>query len=812
MLQKIIVCLSIAIHTHSIFGQAPQGTPTQGNTKLYIRGSVVEAQNDQPIEYASVAIYNSSDSTTVSGGITDATGKFDIEIQRPGLFYLIIHFIGYEKYTLTGLSLSPQTPSISLKPIKLSPTAITLEGVTVTERKNEVIFKIDKKVIQVADNPNAVGNTAVEVLEATPGVDSDSEGNITLRGSENFTVLINGKPTVLTGNDALQQIPASSIENIEIITNPSAKYDPEGLTGIINIILKKDEKAGLNGLVDLSAGNFDRYSASLNMNYRKSIHSFTIGYDFNKRSRGGKNHSERKTMTDTDTLDRLEDGRRDNSRQNHNVRLGYEVDLSKKSSLSLNGLYRIGSRGGKNTSNLHQYFFSRPDSIESIYTESNNDNSRSDYDINATFLHKFDDDGHELLIMASLSGEDEDSFSRRYRKIFPDSTSEYNDTARNNEFFKTLQIDYTRNFGKFRFETGWHSRFRDIDFFNTTYQSSAIAGKDPVPDDFEYSDAVHSLYLMSSVKIKSWEIQAGLRGEYARIETFQKSNNEQNLTEIPSLFPTLHLSQTMGENKFMLSYSRRITRPRIWIINPYEEFTDSYNVMRGNPEVDPEYSNAFEFNYLRYFNQSSLSGTAFYRQTDNSISRVSRMYNPESNDMIMLTTFDNLGKQSSLGIELSFRHSLFKWWQIDGFYSFYRFNTEGELNGRPYNNTSNNQMFRVNSVFRITPNIDITAYGMYMTPSVTAQGKRGDFFNNGVSYRHHLFEKRGTFTVSVRNPVGKMRWEFWSSDVNFDNYSYMQPDMPMITVGFSYRINEGVKRNRATSEERVEEYSDEMDM
>ncbi len=811
-MQKSIIVFSLLFLsiTAPMFPQPQQGQIPAG-MKFFIKGTILESTENQPVEYASVVLYSQRDSSMAGGTITDASGNFEIELQRPGRFSMVVQFIGYEKYKLNGIMINPQTPTVTLKPITLNPSAIMLQEATVTDRRNEIIYKIDKKVIQVAGNANAVGNTAVEVLENTPGFEVDDEGNVQLRGSDNFTVLIDGKPTAMSGNDALKQIPASSIENIEVITNPSARYDPDGLTGIINIVLKRDEKGGLNGLIDISAGNRDRYNASVNLSYRRKIHSLTIGYDYNQMWRGGENHAERNTFGLSDTISRTEDGTRYKQSIRHNFRLGYDVDITKRSSFSINGLMRLGD--GKSYFENNQIVqYSALQTSQLLLTKTDEFEDENNYDINSTFLHKFNDNGHELQIMGTMSGGNDRENVRNYSEKVPAiAIFEWYDSTWTDEQYQTIQVDYVKPFEVVKLETGIRSRFRQIDFENQNSQnpySQINTGK----NHFVYNDGIHAFYLMGSSKIEKWEFQLGLRTEYYIINTLQKSNNQSNTKEDINFFPTLHISNTIGNNKVMASYSRRVNRPNMRFINPYEEFDDAYNVDRGNPNLDPEFSNALEINYLRYFGQSTASATVFYRQTENAIARVRRLYNPQDTNGVMLNTFENMNKQSSLGIEASIRHSLTNWLQVDGNYSFFHYNIEGQTNNQPINTSSINHSFRTNLVFRLGKNITLSANAMYNSPSVTAQGKRGAFFTNGISYRHQVLDRRGTITLSARNPVGKFRWEFESQGEGFDDYFYRQPYMPILTAGFSYRLNEGIRRKKATNGERTEDFSSEMEL
>ena len=794
-----------------IFAQpSPGGSGMTSGMKFYLRGTIIESVGNMPIEYASVALYQQKDSTMVGGSITDAQGNFELELSRPGRFTMVVQFIGYEKYTLNGVSINPQTPSVNLKPIALNPTAIMLEEAVVSDRRNEIIYKIDRKVIQVAGNPNAVGNTAVEVLEATPGIEVDDEGNVLLRGSENFTVLINGKPSVLSGNDALQQIPASSIENIELITNPSARYDPDGLTGIVNVILKEEQKGGVNGLVDVSAGNRDQYNGSVILNYRKSKHSLTLGYDFNQRTRGGLSSAERNTYLLLDTIHRTEEGTRYRRNLSHNIRLGYDIDFTKKTSFGINGLVRVGKDKSYSDNDQTIEYFSTQD-LQNQITKSEEKGEGDNYDINATLLHKFDNDGHELQVMATMNGDNDFEQNKNYQEILPNGNiTEWYDTAKTVENYQTLQIDYAKPLGLVKLETGFKSRFRDIDFLTynslNPYQTSGNSN-----NHFLYNDAIHAVYIMASSKIEEWEFQVGLRAEYFKIETYQEANNVNNTKEDVALFPTLHVSKSMGDNKFMAGYSRRVNRPHIRYLNPYQEFDDAFNVHAGNPDLDPEYSHSIEANYLRYFGKSTAGGTVFYRQTDNSISRVRRLYDTTDVNGIMLTTFDNMNKEASFGIEANIRYSITKWWQVDGNYSFFQYRLQGETNGENVDTESLNHNFRLNNMWRIGANISISAYGMYYSPSATAQGTRGGFFRSGFSYRHKVLNQQGTVTLSVRNPFGKFKWEFESKSASFDDYFIREPYTPTIMIGFNYRLNEGIKKRRDGGE-RSEDYSSDMEI
>ncbi|HON17998.1 MAG TPA: outer membrane beta-barrel family protein, partial [Salinivirgaceae bacterium] len=539
--------------------------------------------------------------------------------------------------------------------------------------------------------------------------------------------------------------------------------------------------------------------------YRHTKHSFTLGYDFNQGFRGNEGFSDRKTYLANDTLYRVGNSDRWFHNYRNSIRGGYDWDISNKTTFGVTGMMQIGSNKRNSESNQYLTSTSRPDTTFRI-SKTNERGNQNNYDVNTTLIHKFNTEGHELQFMATVSGNQDDENIRNYLDNFNQNIHEWWDTIKTDENYQTMQIDYSRPLGLVKIETGARSRFRQIDFRNQTFNNPYIPSNQGI-NHFLYDDQIHAFYAIGKSKIENWEFQLGLRTEYYRIITEQKSNNEKNTKEDINFFPTFHISNSVGENKIMLSYSRRVTRPHIRFLNPYEEW-DNDNVRKGNPLLDPEFSHSLELNYLRYFGQSTASGTVFYRQTDNSISSIQKLYD---NTGIIMMTFDNIRKQASLGVEISLRHSFTQWFQFDGNYSFFYSSISGEALGETVNNDSYNHSVRANLNFRVSRNTSVSGFVMYNSPSVTAQGKRGAFYNNGLSVRQQVLDRKGTITLSVRNPIGKFRWEFETSGNDFYNYTYREPYMPVVTLGFSYKINEGIRKKR-TNGERSEDFSPDMEL
>jgi outer membrane receptor protein involved in Fe transport len=780
-------------HGHGPGGMGPGMMPNSG-----IMGRVIDASTKQPVEYANVALFNAEDSILVNGGITNDKGFFMIKKVAPGIYNMRIKFIGYKSHTVNKIEVTEENPLVRFRGVEIHPVSVELDGVTVTAKQEEVVYKIDKRVVNVSENINTVGGTAVDALENTPGIEVDIDGNVSIRGSDNFTVLIDGKPTAMSGNDALQQIPASSIKEIEIITNPSAKYDPDGLTGILNIILKKDEKGGFNGQVSATVGTADQYNAGANLNYRKDKLSLTGGYDFRQGGRRGNSESFYKTYNDDrDSIYyRDEDGDRGHQRINHSINAGIDYDFNDFNFLSVTGRVRVGERNRGNESFYHSYTSFDLTDID-FFTKGENEDDETSYEISSTYIHRFSEEEHEIKIMANYSAEDalESAYTLNdtlgINEIVEESLTETTEKHQHG----TFQIDYTLPLGSRKLEAGMKSSLRGITYDQTGDIIDPIPGS--LSNEFVYNEGIHAAYVMFSGPLGGLEYQLGLRGEYSKVETEQKSLNEKNIKEIFTVYPTLHFSYEINKkNKLMAGYSRRVHRPRTYFLNPYEERSDAFTVRKGNPDLDPEYAHSIELNYLKYFENSFLNFTTFYRQTDNNIGRVQQVI-----ENITYLSFDNINKESSLGIEVSARHKFKKWVSLNASYSFFRYTIDGEVYGEDLSNESMNHKIRGNADIKIGRNIRISAFGMYFSPSATSQGEREAFYFTGFGYKHTFFDQKLTLSARVRNPFGNFQWRFTSRGSNFENEFIRRPDFPQFNVGLTYRFGEASKKRKMGREE-----------
>ena len=799
-MKKFNLILTILVFYHLAFSKPDIITNDVDDDKRgKIIGFVIDESTKQPMEYANIAIYTIEDSTLVTGGITNENGQFEITGMGFGDYYLEANFIGFEKSSVTNIVLDRKNNILELGTIDLSPSAVALAEVNVVADKAAVEYKLDKKVVNVSQVISAVGGTAVDVLENTPSVQVDIEGNVSLRGSSNFTVLIDGRPSVLSGSDALRQIPASALENIEIITNPSAKYEPDGTAGIINLVMKKNAMNGVNGIVNVSVGTGDRYRGDFTLNYRTEKANYFIGADYRDETNYGNIFRSTETFRG-DTTEYLNiNGNRDFVRSGFNVKAGVDLYLGKNTTLTLAG--ETGNslseqNGGGKTEN-----YTNPASF-AIYSVNEEISARENdfYSLNANFQHKFNDKGHRIEASAFYSGE-EGTDDELEGEILADAmfnkTSEYlsrvssMETEEENEF--RFKLDYTNPFSENgRFEAGLQSRLEseietmDFSDFNTATNSWEI--NDDFSSSTDFRRDIHAVYSTFANKTGKLEYMAGLRGELTLREIMNTKATKASSLNRFDVFPTAHFSYPVHETtELMASYSRRINRPSGRDLDPMPTYYNRYTLRFGNPDLKPEYTNSFEIGALKRFgNQRSyLSADVFRRITNNKIDRTETL----GNDGVFYLYTDNFDKDYSTGLEVTANLSYKEWLILNTSVSMFNYRITGELNGESFDRESTNWSGRMNTTLKFGENSRMQITGFYRGPSVSAQGESKGMFYSNFSYRHEFLERKLSATVSLQDPFGTGNFERESFGENFNSSFRWQREPRVVMLTLSYKIN-----------------------
>ncbi len=800
---KLLVLFFMIVGYSAIYAETPGPNFTTNDDddgKGKITGVVLDENTDNPMEFANIAVYNQKDSSLVTGGITNETGQFEIGNINYGEYYLEVNFIGFNSTDVADIVLTRDNKVQDVGEVKLNSSAVSIGEVSVVADKAQVEYKLDKKVVNVSQVISAIGGTAVEVLENTPSVQVDIDGNVSLRGSSNFTVLIDGRPSVLTGSDALQQIPASAIESIEIITNPSAKYEPDGTTGIINLVMKKNALNGLSGIFNASVGTRDKYRGDFTLSYRTEKFNVTAGADFrDERGKGG-SYSRSETYSG-DTISYLNmDGTRWDKRKGHNFKGGVEWFVSDNTTLGIQG--RVGSRERYNTGGgrTHAYTnFGGPEDFS--ITEETSTRTNDYYSTTLNFQHKFNGEGHQIDAMAYYSDETGDD-NEVEGEIWSDLNFEYDENnpvyvervstvEGEDESEFRFQVDYVYPFSEDgRLEAGMMSRIEDekesLDFRDYDQNSDQWVPNEQFSSSTDFKRDIHAVYATYTNKIGGLSYMAGLRGELTLREI--DNTNAQAVSELNrfDLFPTVHISYPIGENnEFMSSFSRRINRPGGWDLDPTPNYFNRYTIRFGNADLKPEYTNSYELGYMRRFGRSYLSLDAFHRVTNNKIDR----YSVLGDDGVYSLYTDNFDKDYATGLELTGNVNFAKWLIVNASTSMYRYRITGTLEGASVDRTSTNWTGRVNTTFRFSDNSRMQIQGFFRGPSVSAQGDRDAMIFTNVSYRQDFMKKKLTATVSVRDPFGTARFEGESYGDNFKRWFRWEREPRVVMLTLSYKLN-----------------------
>lgn len=796
------VLLIILLAATSAFSQIPSGTKPGGTAALpkdgRITGKIIDGETKAPMEYANVAVYRKQDSKLVSGGIAKDDGTFEIKGVPIGSYYVEAVFIGFEKKTIDDVKIAQNSLNVNLGTIPLASSSQKIGDVNVVAERNRVEYKIDKKVINVENDINAAGGTAVTALENTPSVDVDIDGNVSLRGSTNFTVLIDGRPSVLSGTDALKQIPASAIQNIEIITNPSVKYDPDGMAGIINVVMKKNVLSGVNGVFNAHIGTGDKYGSDIMLNYKKKKYNVFFGANWDDETNKGTGKSTRESYSGDTTTYLVTNGRRDQTRNVKRVRLGSDFYLTDKTTLTLSGQVGTYSFDGLGGGDIHKYMF--PASADTFSVQ-NNVSSRNGnfWTGNMNFQTKFNENGtHKLegsFFYRNRSGNEDENDNELLANANYEPTNEYlarvmtADHSNSSDY--RMNLDYTlplENEGKF--EAGLQGRLEDeTDNFNFKSFNKATGSfiENPLfTSNLLNKDHIYSVYSTYAGKIVSFGYQVGLRGEYNKrtIEDSGQANNVYKLDRF-DYFPSVHVSYNFAnENQLMASYSRRIDRPDGHDLDPHPNYMNQYTIRIGNPNLKPEYTNSYELSYLLKFGSSFISLESFYRTTNDLMTRIQQM-----KDGIIYMTMDNMNRDYSVGGELMGNFNISKWLLLNASTSIYDYQIKGQILGRSIDKQSTNYNARLNATLKFSPDSRMELTGYYRGPSVSAQGDSKSMFFSNLSYRQDFMKKKLSATLSVRDIFGTGHWQGSSYGDGFRSTFKFQREPRVVMLTLSYKIN-----------------------
>jgi outer membrane receptor protein involved in Fe transport len=779
----------------------------QSAVQTSIVAKVIDGQNSETIPFATASILDRKTKAIIKVAQTDVNGNLKIADLPAGVVTFKISYMGYQ--TMVRDSMTFKGGQVNLGTIKMNPSkGLALKEVEISAPKSTMQLGIDKKVFSVDQSLVSEGGSATDLLQNVPTIQTDMEGNVSLRGSSGVRVLIDGKPSLIAGGDVaqiLQSIPASSIESVEVITNPSAKYDAEGQSGIINIVLKKNKKLGLNGNVALTAGTQENYNANTSLSFQNDKVNLYGNYSYRtgKRYGGGFNNITYLDSTfPTVFADQISDS--EGSNNGHNAKAGIDYSLTEKSVVSLSGGFNVRNNDQFELLNINKFDASRA-AVELSNRTNTNQRGGNSYDINVDFSQKFNKPKEEITFNFGYSKGNNDNYQRFNTDIYNiDGESvdlptgvNINDGFGDNKNYN-IQTDYTLPIGKTgRFEAGYRSQIRYSDnttlaqILNTT--SGELETDYLVSNDFNSKDQVHALYANFQNQIKNFGYQIGLRAEDALLNTSSGAYSATNgVTFTPGkvaytrLYPSVFLTQKLtGEQQVQLSYSRRVNRPRGWDTNPFLDTSEPLNYRQGNVNLKPEDVNAYEFSYNKYWPSITFISTVYYRQTTDVIQRVRSL--PDENG-ITITTPQNLTRERNTGLELIGKFDVLKAWNFTANANLFQSNIKGvpefgvvESGGFSWDaNVTNN--------ITLPYHITLQVRADYRSAQVMAQGKRNAMYGMDAGLKYDLPNKQSSLSLNVRNVLNSRNWSMTTNANNTLVDFERNMRGPVASLTYSYRF------------------------
>ena len=757
-----------------------------------VKGKILDRQKSEPLGFVNIKVTEQGSDKFVGGGITDAGGNFNVSGLKDGKYTLSLTFMGYKDVT-RQFEITPAKREVQFKLLYMAEDAKQLNEVTVTGQRATMKLEVDRKSFDVGQLISNAGQSASDVLDNVPSIEVDNDGNVSLRGNSSVEVWINGKASGLTSDNRaqiLQQLPAESIERIEVIDNPSAKFSAEGSAGIINIVLKKDRKAGYYGSVQAGGDTRGGANTSFNVNYNSRLIDSYINLGYRHRANTGHMESQQTSDTYNQTYDS------DSKQRGNNffTRAGVTLHATTKDDFSLSGMLM---HGGGNSHSYTPYIYTAVANGLNNYQLDRINRSRTGMDMRYgefNYRHSFNDK-HFIDFTADLSswkmngdnwyqdstvvvGIDDVTYSYQYRPQYI------------NNHRKELKLEYENQVTKnFKIEAGYNGNFsrentpQESYMDNTSFDGTNASEDKLFFNRFIYKQDLHAFYTTLSYKFGALSLMGGLRGEYWRVNTESytwEQEHDASLREQPfkkdyfQLFPSVFMSWQMTETQqLQLNYTRRLRRPWGGQLNSFRDTRDATTVSFGNPYLTPEFSNSFSLNYLKQWNDHSLLVSAYYRPTTDVIQRIS--YKNQEDGLFYQTSM-NVAKSVSTGLEMTVKNKLWRILDLTTSANAYYYRLNGfsyDIDGQTVTGNSDHNFTwnaRMTASLMLPYDISIQSTGRYTARQVITQGYRKANYSIDFGARKNFFNKLFTLSVNCRDLLDSRRFETFTSGTNFTRH------------------------------------------
>jgi len=787
----------------------------QNQLKGKIQGTILEEGNQNPIPFSSIRIFSGNPSKLVTGGISNEKGIFSIDVVA-GVYEILIESIGYESMQLKNISISKEKSSQNLGILKVKTSNKTLQEVTVKSQKSSMELALDKRTFNVGTDLANKGASAAEILGNLPSIQVDGEGSVKLRGSENVRILIDGKPSTLlgtNGSSGLSSLQGNMIDKVEIITNPSARYEAEGMAGIINIVLKKNQNQGFNAAYEINLGYPENFGGTAILNYRKNKLNFFVNYGLFYRRTPGRSD----TYQEVKALDGSTNFLQQNNSNNvtglvNNIRGGADYYFNEKTILT--GSYIFRRTDVRRISDFH--YVDSKGSLGNIYSITDRQQDEKEAEPNAeyalTFKKSYAKKGKEFTADLRYLDywEKSDQLFTQVSKFADGSPYTANSkiqTSINDEFEHQwiLQADYVNPISKdTKIETGLRTSFRDMINDYWVKEKDANGNFNYVPglkNLFDYKENITAAYAIIGNKAKKFSYQFGLRGELTDIQTELQLTGEKNPRNYSNLFPSAHFTYSVSpDNSYQLSYSRRVRRPTYNDLSPFVTFSDNRNFFSGNPNLNPQFTESFDVGKVRYYESGSISSSVYYRYTTGKIERIRTV---DANGYSK-TLPQNIANEESMGAEFTGSKTFSKVWKADVSFTIFSAHINASNINQNFVTNTNSWFVRHTSRFKIASKIDFQVRANYEAPQKTAQGTRGYMTWMDLSMSQDIMKGNGTLTINLLDVFNSriMRSETFGD--GFYTRSNMQGRLRSINLTFNYRFKttkQAAKQRRSMMDE-----------
>lgn len=768
-----------------------------------IQGVVMDKLLQQPIPYVTVAV-KKLDGTIITGGVTNDSGTFLIENIPEGKSIVSIQFIGYKIHT-SEIEISKENSSINLGTVYLEENVDSLDEVTVVAERSTIEQKLDRKVINVGKDLTTSGPTASDIMNNLPSVSVDQQtGDLSLRGNQNVRVMVDGKLSNVPVAQLLKQIPSTSIKQIELITNPSAKYNPEGMSGIINIILHKNVNIGFNGNanVGLTYEEQAKFNSSIDMNYRNGKINLYGNWGHNT----SKNENFGNIFRPDDNSEQFFfflDDRRSNL-----FKVGLDFYLNDKNTLSFFTNQNIFDGDFSGTTDI--LYYNQPSLNQTQLFFSDSENQSSQYNFN--YKLDFNKEGHNIEVEAdynTFTNDEIADFRFTGNNLIP-NYMDFVDTERDR---LTVNVDYVNPISETaKIEAGLEARLfeTNIDYASTGQTFNADGQLIDTPNTaFDYNRDIYSAYVTYGKEFEKWSFQAGARVETVDVKA--DTNITRAFTnDYVQVYPSAYVTYTPTEkNQFQVSYSRRVDRPGLEQVNPIREWSTPLISSFGNTQLEPQFTNSFEANYTRSLEKGSITGGVFYRAIEDEINRAVFIDRTDLNKVIL--TFDNFANTSAYGIELSGNYRPFKWWNFNTSFDLYS-QTQKGITERLINAGDNPTVgdiisetievdntawnFRMINNFKVTKQLTLSAFGFYRGKNKGLQFEVDPMYFVNLGARYSLWDGKGTFSINYNDIFDTMKFAI-DGNRPYRQVGAFNWESNTVYVGLSYRFGGGKYRAKS---------------